>query len=905
MLTFDALTARRAEIDESPDLTLLRDRLVTRAQPVLVRTPVVPRVKALLSRDGGVCPDDLSQLVFDPWSPDAHRCPSCGRSFSGERHGRHWARAQHLWVAERAAHLATVHALTDDPAAAERARELLAAYYDLYFELPNSDNVLGPSHLFFSTYLESMWLLDYLAAAFILREMNVLDDNDISRIDAIADEAATIIAEFNEGLSNRQTWNAAALTAIATWFGDEDLAVTAIESRTGLVGHLADGFGSDGMWWEGENYHLFALRGLLIGLRWAGTAGAELLDATEVAAHLGQALMAPADTSLPDFTFPARKDARYGVSLTHPAYLECWESGYAALGPRAPAELAPWLRALYQVPARTELTYDAYLHEAAEPQPVRRSRADLSWWALLTMAPALPAQPAAWSGRSRLMEQQGLAILRRGDRYTSLECAGGGGGHGHPDRLHLTLHAGGVHWLPDPGTGSYVSRDLFWYRSTLAHNAPMLDGLDQPAGDVARCVAFAVNGEWAWSAGVWHDVRRTVVAGPRWIVDVVHFEGDGPRQLDLPWHLAGETAVLGDGAWQPDTMASDFVSGVERFIPVHGTAPCVAAAAEGQALRVWFAGDGDLLRAHGPGLPGSRETRQFYVWRARGNSAFVATVLDLAGAVTATECEGTLVRVREGDICTTVQLSGAEATISHGTERVVLAGVRPSPLRAATFVMDRPPVTRGQAAWIDPAPALDGSLRGFNRSLPLTLQEEFQYFRSETPYSGTDDFSATAYVNWSDEDLYLAVDVTKQGLVLRPADAPPLALDNEPDDINADGIQVYYRDADRRVRGWLIRPAPDGSLLIRSIGEAAPGDGVGGVWRRTSRGYCITVRIPCPQLATLRQHERLSFDLIVNEMREGRQRRTGQLVWSGGPGWVYLRGDRQDPALFGELELLG
>jgi hypothetical protein len=27
------------------------------------------------------------------------------------------------------------------------------------------------------------------------------------------------------------------------------------------------------------------------------------------------------------------------------------------------------------------------------------------------------------------------------------------------------------------------------------------------------------------------------------------------------------------------------------------------------------------------------------------------------------------------------------------------------------------------------------------------------------------------------------------------------------------------------------------------------------------------------------------------------------LVWSGGGGWVYLRGDRQDPARFGVLEL--
>ena len=41
----------------------------------------------------------------------------------------------------------------------------------------------------------------------------------------------------------------------------------------------------------------------------------------------------------------------------------------------------------------------------------------------------------------------------------------------------------------------------------------------------------------------------------------------------------------------------------------------------------------------------------------------------------------------------------------------------------------------------------------------------------------------------------------------------------------------------------------------------------------------------------------------MNRMRPGRERRAGQLVWSGGGGWVYLRGDRQDPARFGVLEL--
>src|SRR5450755_2002306 len=156
MLTFDALTARRATIDESPDLTALRFHLVVRARAVVEQMPPVPQVKALLSRDGGICPDDGTLLDFDPWSPDAHRCQRCAKTFSGDRHHAHWARAQHLWLAERAAHLATVHALTDDEATGRRARDILAAYYDLYFALPNRDNVLGPSHLFFSTYLESI-----------------------------------------------------------------------------------------------------------------------------------------------------------------------------------------------------------------------------------------------------------------------------------------------------------------------------------------------------------------------------------------------------------------------------------------------------------------------------------------------------------------------------------------------------------------------------------------------------------------------------------------------------------------------------------------------------------------------------------------------------------------------------
>ena len=106
MVTAEEIEARAALADESPELGALRDRLAAGVAPLLAQMPPVPAVKALLSRNGGVCPHDGAPLRFDPWSPDRHRCSRCGRAASGERHHRHWARFQHLWLGERAAHLA-------------------------------------------------------------------------------------------------------------------------------------------------------------------------------------------------------------------------------------------------------------------------------------------------------------------------------------------------------------------------------------------------------------------------------------------------------------------------------------------------------------------------------------------------------------------------------------------------------------------------------------------------------------------------------------------------------------------------------------------------------------------------------------------------------------------------------
>ena len=909
MLSADQLETRREAVRASHDLAALVERLARRLEPVLRRPPPAPALKARLTADGGICPVDGASLLFDPWRRDAHRCPSCGTEHADPRHDGAWARWQHLWLGERAVELAALGVVGDREDAARASGALLAVYAERYGDYPNRDNVLGPSRLFFSTYLESIWLTNYLAAAWLLREAGALDPSVEEGVNAVADEAANLIGEFDEGFSNRQTWHNAALTAIAVWFEDEELAGRTVEGPTGSIAHLVRGFGDDGMWYEGENYHLFALRGQLLAMGWARLAGVDVLADRRLAARLEGALRAPALTALPDFTFPARKDSRFGVSLAQPMYLELWEVGAARLG-IPDSDLWDWLRAVYVSPAPPAERFDSYLHETGGEPPRSRSRSDLSWWALVEMAPALPAGKGVWRPGNTLLESQGLAILRRGDRYASLECGPYGGGHGHPDRLHLTLHANGRHWLPDPGTGSYVARDLFWYRSTLAHNAPRLDGASQsPSG--AECAAFGESGDWAWVRGRWGEFLRTVVAGPGYLVDVLELSAPEEHTVELPWH-PNATMSEPPGRWEPEPAGTgEFVRRLERFVPAAADLMSLQASApDGGRLVLHLDPAAELLRGEAPGLPGSGAPAVFYLQRAWGSGVRLVSVVEASGSapvVRAWRASGDVIEVETaGGVERHVNTSDGWDVTVEGTT-IQLRGLRRSASRSTGPLIDhaRPTPTTGVALGVLDAPALHGGLDGFDFSQPLGLDHEDQYRRSEEPYAGAEEFSASAAVHWDEHGIYVGVDVRKPELRVRSAAAPPLRLDNDPDDIHADGVQIYVRPApDRPVYGFLVVPSgEDGSIRVHpASGTAGDPSMVRGAWQPTDGGYSLTVGIALPEWSP-RPEDQIGFDLLVNRIEEGRERRSGQLVWSGGGGWIYLRGDRQDPTALGVLEL--
>jgi hypothetical protein len=308
-------------------LAPLADSLRAEMDRVLREAPAISGQKAMLSRDGGRCTLDGASLEFDPYSPHAHRCPVCGTVYTGERHHRWWLMFAQLWRAERAVHGALLNALHSEPPLAAFARATLDEYADRYARYPLDDNVLGPSRPFFSTYLESIWLLQLCIAADLLDAADAGGAATAGFRERVAAPSAALIRSYDEGESNRQLWNNAAMIAAGRLLGDAALAAHALHSRSGLIAQLGTGLLSDGSWYEGENYHLFSHRGLWYGVTMAEAAGDEIPP--ELLARFQAGFSTPFLTAFPDLGFPARRDSQYGASLRQWRTAESCELGLA------------------------------------------------------------------------------------------------------------------------------------------------------------------------------------------------------------------------------------------------------------------------------------------------------------------------------------------------------------------------------------------------------------------------------------------------------------------------------------------------------------------------------------------------------------------------------------------------
>ena len=254
-----------------------------------------------------------------------------------------------------------------------------------------------------------------------------------------------------------------------------------------------------------------------------------------------------------------------------------------------------------------------------------------------------------------LLEAQGLAVLRRqrGEVYVALDYGEHGGGHGHPDRLNVIFADGTRRWLDDPGTGSYVDPSLHWYRATLAHAAPLVDGRSQrPAS--GELLAWDERDGVGWVDAMVEDVaagvalRRTLVVLPDYFVDVLAWDAGHEARIELPFPVAA--TLDAHIAWVPDELESDgaaYLRDVQRASApldavefVTPELPHPVAFVRSAAVEWW--------RATAPGAPGHAE-QPLHVARCRGATGELVTVWSARGQVLAVELEDDALRITLAD----------------------------------------------------------------------------------------------------------------------------------------------------------------------------------------------------------------------------------------------------------------
>ena len=902
LVTRDALLGRRPIAGGA--LASLTKGLRSELEP-LVRSPhEVPAAKALLSREGGRCTCDGGYLAYHPFD-GRHRCPRCGREFTGERHDRFRLYWHQLWLAERTVHAALLGVLLDDASCRTTATDLLDAYATQYLEHPNADNVLGPSRPFFSTYLESIWLL-HLCIALDLLELGAPSDalaalGQRFRERVVAPSAA-LIASYDEGTSNRQVWNNAALLAAGTLLGDDDMRERALFGPSGVVSLMDVALLADGSWYEGENYHLFAHRGLWYSVQMASTMGIEL--PVELLARFDAGFIAPMRTILPDLTFPSRRDSQYAVSVRQLRFAETCELGVAR---RLDDRLLGWLARLYDPSMRRGETGRATSTADVERNlpPTGLVRTDLSWRTLLLAREKLPPLKVL-PLESDLLAAQGFGILRRdaGSLYVGLDYGHSGGGHGHPDRLDVLLMDGARRWFDDPGTGSYVDDSLHWYRSTLAHNAPLIDGRSQPRVN-GKLLAFADDGRAGWLSASAElapglRVRRTVVVMESYLIDELEWDGDETHDVALPLHgvdllneagrpEAREPAVLEAGDAREDGFTC--LTDVMRCAGPSGTAQVASDLVPGSAARLtgWLlTGRGtSWWSASAPKAPGLVGREKVLLVRRRATSGRIVGIWSWRDAVQDVQRAGEtlVVSLRNSDrhVHRRTDLGWRIETADRlGARRSVdLAGPRGPSMGPAIPLSDEPFIRVIEEELAIPALGLPY----------VAVLDEPHYRRSEASWSEAGTPSAEVAIR--DAGASIVVDVriapSERLFVAAEVENPH---DNEPAGINGDGVQLYIAVGEQ-AGGWLIVPeSGKESAIVRPV-EGWQGGLVPSVrWHATEHGYAVHVEIPVDAGAP-----EVHLDAIVNETTRDRERRRGQLVLSGATGeFVYLRGDRHDRA---------
>ncbi|MHA6484190.1 S-layer homology domain-containing protein [Paenibacillus sp. strain BS8-2] len=408
-------------------------------------------------------------LEYDYTSPHEHMCPTTNQYVTGDGVDAGWRFTTHTLNVEAARNLALVYALTGELEYAEKAKEILVRYSELY---PSFSVQPQFGRLFYQTLDEAVQMIQLVQAYDLIEASGVLDAAEKFGIEQnLFAASAKTLQNYNVGKSNWQTWHNAAIGAIGAVLESETLMDVSVNGINGFNYQMANSVLTDGFWYEGAiGYHFYAQSALFNHAQSLKEMGYDLF----ASANFKRTYDATLKYAYPDLGIINSNDSgKYPTNLGAPGrvvpidyegvYAQYEDATYGAL-----------LNKLYVDNGRPR---GGHLIAGNPSSGIAGEQAVFYGKETIPTGGSLPSESLNFEGLGHSIIRVGEGI----DQVFALVDYGlHGGYHGHPDKLHLDLFGQGERLAPDLGIPPY-SNSMYtsYYKKTFSHNTVVVDGKTQ------------------------------------------------------------------------------------------------------------------------------------------------------------------------------------------------------------------------------------------------------------------------------------------------------------------------------------------------------------------------------------------------------------------------------------------
>ena len=471
---------------------------------------------------------------FDPNKPS--RSPSTGKSYISPKILAARRYFEHVWLCFAVRDMALTYAVTQQPEYAAKAAEILLKYADAYphFIAEKTGFGFGGNSL-----NEAVSLIPMAQGYDLIYNSGALSDEQKRHIerDFFWPEAQRLTQAGLVG--NWGSWHLSAVGVIGYATGHQRFADYGVDS---FENQIANNLGDDGLWPESiQTYHFYPLDAFLSLAEAAGICGTDLFDWH--AGH-GKGIEAMFESPLrymyPTLQLPAINDGWYDAFLPEDQYAVAYWHYHRP-------EFA-WALQRSEEVGHSGVTGDFYDQR----------------YRLFLFGEKLPASIPAPVFTSTNFPGLGIAILRQGsdvplkrEMFLTFHY-GQFSGHGHYDKMGITLFANGQPLAAGLGTPGYGSPNIKFFGGVTAHNTIAADESNQPRTTDNDLLAFRDEPEFKLAAAE----TTQAPPGTKWIRAVLlangyavvwdDLQGTTNHTFDWFFHAFGEKlAVSGTTSGRP------------------------------------------------------------------------------------------------------------------------------------------------------------------------------------------------------------------------------------------------------------------------------------------------------------------------------------------------------------------